>query len=117
MKKETVILLLFLSCIGAAAETPALHITLQGTVRDAVDGEPLIGVTIFIPELKATTITDINGHYKLENLPQKTITLQVSYVGHQTIIKEVDLAKTTNVDFTMHESNAMMNEVVVTGIA
>ena len=117
MKKATVILLLFLLCIGAAAETPALHITLQGTVRDAVDGEPLIGVTIFIPELKATTITDINGHYKLENLPQKTITLQVSYVGHQTIIKEVDLAKTTNVDFTMHESNAMMNEVVVTGIA
>ena len=117
MKKSIITLLLSLICIVATAETPAVNTTLQGTVRDAVDGEPLIGVTIFIPELKATTITDINGHYKLEHLPQKTITVQVSYVGHQTIIKEVDLTKATNLDFTMHESNAMMNEVVVTGIA
>ena len=45
------------------------------------------------------------------------MTIQVSYVGHQTIIREVDLTRTQQLDFVMHESNAMINEVVVTGIA
>ena len=50
------------------------------------------------------------------SLPKKQITVQVSYLGHQTIIKEIDLSKTTEMNFVMHESNAMINEVVVTGL-
>ena len=115
-KKYSILLLLCLFMRTMAASLP-VYVTLTGTVRDAVDGEPLIGVTLFIPELKTTTVTDINGHYQFERLPQKMVTIQVSYVGHQTIIKEADLALVTHLDFTMHESNAMINEVVVTGIA
>ena len=117
MKSIYSMLLLLCLCVGTSAEPPVDYAILTGTVTDAVDGEPLIGVTLFIPELKSTTITDTEGHYTFDRLPRKTITLQVSYVGHQTLIKEVDLSTTSHLDFTMHESNAMINEVVVTGIA
>ncbi len=117
MKKAYSILLLLCVVVGAMADLPANYTTLKGTVKDAVDNEPLIGVTLYIPELKTTTVTDINGRYQFERLPKKTVTIQVSYVGHQTIIKEADLSLETSIDFTMQESNAMINEVVVTGIA
>ena len=115
---KSIFSLLLLACISmsAAAEPSYGHLTLSGSVTDATDGEALIGVTIHITELSKTTVTDINGHYSFTDLPQKSVTLQVSYVGHQTIIKEVDLSTTSHLDFVMHESNAMINEVVVTGI-
>ena len=111
------VMLLAFTPLYAKAETIPQPISLSGKVTDAVDNEPLIGVTLYIAELNQTTITDINGHYHFESLPQKTLTVQVSYVGHQTIIKEVNLAHTRQLDFVMKESNAMINEVVVTGIA
>ena len=117
MKHFSSILLLLCFCMGMTAATPSDDVTLTGTVTDKVDGEPLIGVTLYIPELKSTTITDVNGHYVFDRLPRKTVTLQVSYVGHQTIIEEVNLATTRQRDFTMLESNALINEVVVTGVA
>ncbi len=117
MKFISSILLLLCLCLGAMAATPSDNVTLSGTVTDEVDGEPLIGVTLYIPELKSTTVTDVNGRYVFDRLPRKTVTLQVSYVGHQTIITEVNLVTTQQRDFSMRESNAMINEVVVTGVA
>ena len=116
MRKLYIILLLMFAYMHATAENVAAYTTLSGKVTDAIDNEPLIGVTLHIPELSMTTITDVEGHYQFDALPLKTITLQVSYVGHQTIIREINLATTTEVNFVMRESNAMINEVVVTGI-
>ncbi len=117
--RKNIFLCLLLSCVctAATALTPYIPGQLKGMVTDAIDGEPLAGVTLYIPELKSATMTDAEGHYTFESLPHKTITIQVSYVGHQTIIQNIDLTTTSRADFTMKESNAMINEVVVTGIA
>ena len=113
---KTYLILLLSGCLSLCAAAAPVT-TLGGRVTDAVDGSPLIGVTIQITELSLATMTDIDGRYVFENLPQKSITIQVSYIGHQTIIKKVNLAETSRLDFVMRESNAMINEVVVTGIA
>ena len=117
MKKIYTILLLTCICLHAAAVSVTAYTTLSGKVTDATDGAPLIGVTIQIMELSKTTITDLNGLYSFHDLPPKNVTIQVSYVGHQTIVKKVNLSETTHLDFIMRESNAMINEVMVTGIA
>lgn len=90
--------------------------TLSGKVTDGIDGSPLIGVVISVPELSARTITDINGDYSLSSLPGRAVTVQVSYIGHQTIIRQIDLRDTRLANFTMRESNAQLDEVVVTGV-
>ena len=116
MKKFLYLFLCMFTAICATAMPAKNAASLSGKVTDAVDNSALVGVTIFIPELSEGTTTDINGTYSLQNLPQKTITIQVSYLGHQTIIQKIDLSTTSEKNFVMKESNAQLNEVVVTGL-
>ena len=88
--------------------------TIAGTVTHEGDGLTLPGVTLFFPDLNTGTITDEDGQYEIGGLPLAIVTIQVSYIGHQTIVKDVDLRQTSHLDFVMKESNAMINEVVVT---
>lgn len=106
------LLTLVCQCLWAAGEKT----TLTGTVTDSHDGAPLIGVAIYLPELKIGTTTKEDGTYIIKNLPKMRTVIQVSYVGHQTIIQTVDLTQTTKLNFQMKEDNAMLSEVVVTGL-
>ena len=110
MKKALTILFLLLS-IAVQSQTQ-----LSGTVTDGVDGEPVIGASIYFPLLKEGTVTDVSGRYSIDKLPKVKTTIQVSFVGHQTIVEEIDLRTTSTADFTMRENNAMLSEVVVTGL-
>ena len=116
MKKLLLILLLNTFCMWATADNPVATATLTGNIKDASDGSNLMGVTVYVPDLSIGTVTDENGNYSLKDLPKRKLTLQISYVGHQTIIKTLDLTKDTHVDFVMKESNALINEVVVKGV-
>ena len=90
--------------------------TLRGRVTDAVDGEPVVGASVYLPLLKEGTVTNQQGEYRLDRLPAVKTTIQVSYVGHQTIIQTIDLRTETQADFQLHENNAMLSEVVVSGL-
>lgn len=110
------ILLMMLVCVGIMAVPSDGNGRLGGKVTDKRSGEPLVGVTIYFPSLSAGTVTDIDGRYTIGNLPRRKTDLQVSYVGHKTIVAEVDLAKTSRMNFMLDESDAQINEVVVTGL-
>ena len=117
--KTLFIVLLALVCqyIPASAETTAGHnVTLEGRVTDAVNNEPVIGANIYFPELKQGVATDADGRYRISRLPAVKATVQVSYVGHQTIVQTVDLRTQRTLDFVLYESNAMLSEVMVTGL-
>lgn len=118
MKTIYIIILCLLSAMYASAvpSQPADGKTLEGTITDKISGETLIGVNIYLPELKKGASSDNNGDYKLTNLPAIRTTIQVSYIGHQTIIQTVDLSSTGKLDFVLDESNARINEVVVTAL-
>lgn len=106
-------------CLTAAGATiePAPKVSLSGVVRDATDNEALIGVTVSIPELSVMTTTDADGRYKIDNLPLRTLTIQVAYLGHQSITRKVDLQTERKADFVMKEANVVLGDVVVTGVA
>lgn len=116
MKKILFMLLLIVNCLWATAEPVVPKATLTGHITDAVDKEALVGVTIYIPELSEGTTTDVNGNYTFRELPRKSITIQVSYVGHKTIIRKINLNQETVANFVMKESDALLDEVVVTGL-
>lgn len=108
-------MLLAAMCMSmASAVAHGQTASLSGTVTHDGDQEALPGVTIFFPDLNTGTVTDGSGQYSISGLPMSTVTVQVSYIGHQTIVKDVDLRATSHLDFVMKESNAMINEVVVT---
>lgn len=116
--KTTYILLLLLVCLcmPMAAEPTAQKASLQGRVTDAVDGTPVVGASVYFPLLKEGTVTNAEGLYLIHNLPAVKTTIQVSYVGHQTVIEVIDLRTQHIRDFVLHENNAMLKEVVVTGL-
>ena len=112
----SVLLMLIGIIMPASAETTKGTTTLSGKVIDATDSSALIGVYVYIPDLKEGAVTNEQGCYEINNLPMIRTSVQVSYIGHQTLIRNINLKEQNRADFVMKESNASINEVVVTGI-
>lgn len=116
MNRIIMLLLMIPVCIGAIADPSNDSGFLGGTVTDNRSGEPLVGVSIYFPSLSTGTTTDIDGKYYITGLPLRKLSLQVSYLSHKTIVTDVDLSETANMDFSLVESDAQINEVIVTGL-
>src|SRR5688572_23676488 len=72
----TLFLFLFTYFSSAAQE----KFTVSGTISDKESNETLIGVNLFIRELKTGITTNEYGFYSI-SLPAGDYTLEVSYVG------------------------------------
>ena len=59
--------------------------TLTGKVTNKKDNSPLISAVVYFPDLKTGAATDLNGNYKITNLPQGNFLVQVSLLGFATI--------------------------------
>ena len=116
MNRISVVLLLMLVCIGVMAEPLKGGGSLSGKVTDKRSGEALVGVAIFFPGLQTGTVTDVDGKYSIDNLPRRSVEVQVSYIGHKTIVTTIDVDSISRKDFALEESDAQINEVVVTGL-
>jgi iron complex outermembrane recepter protein len=73
----------------------------------------LIGVSLFVPELRRGTVTNNQGIYRLTSLPPGRITLQVSYMGYETIITKINPSQQNSFDFQLKETTTSVEEVVV----
>lgn len=103
-------------CATASAEVATKKVVLKGSVTDAIDGQPVVGANIYFPQLKQGAVTNTEGLYTVKDLPEVKTTIQVTYVGHLTIIQTIDLRTTSECNFVMQENNATLKEVVVTGL-
>ena len=117
MRHLYALVLLGAVCLTSSASAMAGALsTLSGHVRDRVNGEPIVGANIYLPLLKQGAVSGEDGRYQIDQLPAVRTTIQVSYVGHQTIVETIDLRATSVRDFVMEENNAMLTDVVVTGL-
>lgn len=66
--------------------------SIQGTVLDDESGEPLIGANALIKGSTTGTITDIEGHFTIQNVEAGSQTLVITYVGY--VSKEVPVQVT-----------------------
>lgn len=93
--------------------------TIRGTITDVDSELPLIGAEVImlgVTPLIGTT-TDVNGQFRLENIPIGRTTLQLSYLGYENKIAPnivVNSGKEVVLNLTMQEAAVKMNEVVVT---
>src|SRR3954471_14316300 len=78
--------------------------SLSGTITDKATGQTIPGVTIYVPDLKTGAVTDINGHYLIENLPQTKVLVQITFIGYKTIVETIDLSQITTRDFALEIS-------------
>jgi hypothetical protein len=101
--------LLFFSLLGFGQE----KVTLSGVVSDANNNETLIGVSVYVSELNIGTYTNEYGFYSI-TLPKGNYTLQLSYIGFESISEKLEINENTKKNFSLKESNQELNEVVIT---
>ena len=99
-------LLLSVFCFMAYAQK-----TVTGTVKDAT-GEPMIGVSIIVDGTTTGGVTDFDGNYTIQNVPENGI-LKFSYVGFKD--QKVSVSGKSSVNVTMQEDAMGLDEIVVVG--
>ena len=110
MKKYITALALLIACTGFG------QTQLEGIITDATTHEPLIGASIFLPDLPKGTSTDENGHYVFRNLPFGHYIMEISYLGYKTTIKKINCqAPSLSLNIELTPSTFVTEEVVVTG--
>src|SRR5690606_25333444 len=116
-------LLIFFPASLYAGETGKI----AGKITDASTGEALIGANIVITgkwidgaEQSAENLlgasTDVEGEYFILNIPPGLYSIRASYIGYKeqiTVQVQVDVDKTTRVDFQLTPEAFQTDEVVV----
>lgn len=88
---------------------------IKGKVSDT-NNEPLIGASVFLPELNKGTITNQAGEYLITNIPSGKIKIQFSFVGYNTEIKIIEVLQPENkIDVLLTMAIIVSQEVVITG--
>lgn len=107
MRKIIIVLFIILY-----ASTQAQN-TVSGVIKDNKN-QPLIGVNIYINEFHKGTISDSNGKYIFEDLPNGQLNIEVSYQGYKTQNRFIEkLQKTNTLDIILEETYFEMDEVIV----
>ncbi|MDI1304289.1 MAG: TonB-dependent receptor, partial [bacterium] len=110
----TFLLLFFIAINSFSQDTePAKQkFTLSGTIIDANSNETLIGVNIAIPELKTGVTTNEYGFYSI-TVPKGNYSLQITYLGYQTIEESINLDLNTKNNFKLLSNETALKEVVI----
>jgi iron complex outermembrane receptor protein len=107
MKKLIITLILGFSTILSAQNS------VTGKITDAKN-QPLIGVSVYAPELHKGTSTDENGKYILSNIPTGTAKLTFAFTGFTTQNKTINVLKKENIlNIILEETILHMDEVIV----
>lgn len=64
--------------------------SISGSISDETH-QPLVGVSIYIPDMHKGCVSDQKGNYELTNLPNGKIKIQFSYIGYAGHIETIEL--------------------------
>lgn len=122
MKKLFSLCMLML-CIGLHAQTPSPKIgTVEGKVIDATTNEAIPYATIVVKskadgKVLTGAITDDSGNFKIEKIPAGALTVDIQFIGYETITKDITISNEARVaqlgTISLAESATTLNEVEV----
>ena len=75
-------ILFILSFVPAATAQTG---TFSGVVLDGDFGDPLIGANVVLKGTLLGTSTDLDGRFRIDNVPAGIQTFEISYIGFQTL--------------------------------
>lgn len=91
--------------------------TIRGFVYDKATGEPIIFTNVILKGTTQGSATDVNGYYSITKVPAGTHTLMVTYLGYDTLYKQVTVARDQIITEKLFitKSAIQMKEFEVTG--
>lgn len=88
--------------------------TISGYVKDASNGETLIGATVLIQGTSQGVITNAYGFYSI-TLPPETYNIEYRYIGFQSVVREVVLTENQRIDIELPSASQQLEEIVISG--
>lgn len=107
--KQFLALLLVMIGLGVTAQTT----TLSGYIRDAANGEEMIGANVYFPELQKGVTTNAYGFYSI-SVPPGQYKVQYLFIGYATLEMDIDLRSDLRRDVELSTDNVELQEVVLT---
>lgn len=109
-----IFLILVRSTMLASGQTSTAQIS--GNVSSST-GESLPGVSLVLGDLNLGTITDIEGNFRLDHIPEGNYELQASCMGFESFQKnvQVSLHEQIKLNIVLQEKTYSINDVVVSG--
>jgi hypothetical protein len=84
----------------------------NGVIRDAVTKESIPYASIFFNGTKAGTQSNLDGNYTI-SASQNYSMLKISYMGYETVLKNIIPGKTQTLDIWIKPNAKALNQVVV----
>ena len=118
MKHLSLILILLIASLNAHSQQ--MTQTIRGTVIDNDTEQPLIGASIFVMESNPpiSAITDVDGKFRLAEIPLGRVSIRFTYAGYKSVIKEnvvINSGKEVILNVGLFESIENLEEVVIKG--
>ena len=108
MKKLVFVGLFVLISLHAWAQA-----SLSGRVYDSKTAAPLVGASVWIESLGKGAVTDTDGNFTLQRLPNGKQEIRVSYVGYETLRKSVELPLAASLELGLESKDFLSEEFIV----
>lgn len=90
--------------------------TISGRVTSKTDGEPLPGANIIIQSTNTGVQAGANGEFEIQLEKGKTYQLSASFVGYETLTKEVVANENSIINFNLVETSSLLEPVNINAV-
>ena len=101
--------MLFMSFLFIGIGLAMAQKKVTGIVISAEDNEPVVGASILVKGTTVGTVTNMDGKFELQNVPNSAKTLIISYIG----MKSQELAIKSSLRVVLEPDAQTLDDVIV----
>ncbi len=80
----------------------------RGTVVDGTNNKSLVGVNVVVQGTSLGAVTDRDGKFRIVGIPERMLDVEISCLGYELQVMEIDFSKTKDVYETIQLSSAVI---------
>lgn len=90
---------------------------LSGKITDFDTQEPVRNASVYLVDLKKSTVSDQNGNYSFQNLKSGKYFVEITGDNYTSLLVSIEVNQDAVSDFTLQKSAKEIDEVVVTAVS
>ena len=99
-----------------AAQLVMAQYKLSGKITDFDTNEPVKNASVYLVDLKTSTVSDQNGNYAFQNLKSGKYFVEITGDNYTSLLVSIEVNQDAVSDFTLQKSAKEIDEVVVTAV-
>lgn len=106
----------FFVAMFLAAQLVMAQNKLSGRITDFDTQEPVKNASVYLVDLKKSTVSDQNGNYAFQNLKSGKYFVEITGDNYTSLLVSIEVSQDAVSDFTLQKSAKEIDEVVVTAV-